>query len=78
MKEHWLKKLKADRDFYSNLCDKLNFQMEEQRKRLALMEKFTGGPPTMMIACEKIVEAATQLTCTANSLIKESRNVPQR
>ena len=74
MKESWQKRLEKDRDFYKNLCDKLNLQLTEQGKRLALLDKLVLGPPTLMIACEKIVEAAAQLTCSANTLIKESKD----
>lgn len=49
---------------------KLKLQLEEQAKRLAMSERVFNSPPTVMIACEKIVEAAAQLTCSANTMMK--------
>ena len=48
---------------------KLNQQIAYQVKELTILRHFANAPPTVMIACEKLVEAATQLTTNANNLI---------
>ena len=77
MRKSWAQ-LKDDVEFYRNLNTTLVLKMDEQNKRLNLLEKFVLGSPTVTIACEKIVEAATQLTCSANTMIKEAKLDAQR
>lgn len=73
MKTSWQQNLRTENLQLIRDNEKLRFQIEEQNKRLTILQSIASAPSTLMIACEKIVEAATQLTCSANSLIDKSR-----
>lgn len=71
----WQKRLQEENDNLVKINDKLNLLLVEQGKRLALYERITNGPPTIMMACERIVESAAQLTTNANNIIDKARRL---
>lgn len=66
---------------YKRLQERVNFVEDRNyhyvnenallKNQVDLLTKLVMGPPTIMIACEKIVEAAAQVTCSATALMKE-------
>lgn len=69
------KRLQEENANLVKINDKLNLLLVEQGKRLAICERIANGPPTIMIACERIVEAAAQLTTNANNIIDKARRL---
>lgn len=64
------KRLEKELQFYKDECSILTLRLEEQEKRIALLNRITSGPPTVLIACEKIVEAAAQVATSAVSVMR--------
>jgi hypothetical protein len=52
---------------------KLNQTIAVQSRELILLNRIAQGPPTIMIACEKIVDAAAQQVTTMLQFVKEVR-----
>jgi hypothetical protein len=52
---------------------KLNQQLNMQTKYIAIVDRMLNGPPTIMIACEKIVDAAAHQVSDALQMMKEGR-----
>lgn len=52
---------------------KLQLQVSTQGKQIALLEKVALAPPTIMIACEKLVDAAAHQVSDMLQFVKETR-----
>ena len=71
VKLSWQQKLQDRNKVLEDENWKLRMQMMELVARLELANSYAKTPPTFMIACEKVVESAAQLTCSANTLIQK-------
>jgi hypothetical protein len=65
----WQSKLRNRSIYLEEENFKLNQQVAALSKENALLSKLVMGPPTIMIACEKIVEGAAQLVLSANNIL---------
>ena len=66
----WQETLKNKVQYLENENLKLNHQIAMLTRENAVLSRLANAPPTIMIACEKIVESAAQLTTSANELLK--------
>jgi hypothetical protein len=66
----WQKTLKNRVQYLENENLKLNQQIAMLTRENVVLSRLANAPPTIMIACEKIVESAAQLTTSANELLK--------
>lgn len=75
-KPNWIKIL---RDKVERL-EMENYYLKTENKFIMqeniMLHKLVGGPPTIMIACEKIVEASAQLATSANNIL--AKKPPER
>lgn len=69
-KPTWAQIMKNDIAFYKNLSEQQAAEITNLRKIIAMIQPHFSSPPTVMIACEKIVEAAAQLATTANAMLQ--------
>ena len=66
----WQETLKNRVQYLENENLKLNQQIAMLTRENVVLSRLANAPPTIMIACEKIVESAAQLTTSANELLK--------
>ena len=66
----WQETLKNRVQYLENENLKLNQQIAMLTRENEVLSRLANAPPTIMIACEKIVESAAQLTTSANELLK--------
>ena len=69
MKLSWQQEM---RDRIKSLQDenlRLNQQIAMLSKQVSILEPIVKGPPTMMIACERIVDAAAHLVGDARQML---------
>ena len=51
---------------------KLNGQIALLVRENNLLNKLVSGPPTIMIACEKVVDSAARVTESVNNILEKS------
>lgn len=73
---NWQKILRNDRDFYKNLCEMQSQKIAEMQKQLDFALRIANGPPTIMISCEHLVDAAAQSLTQMNSFVNFLSKAP--
>jgi hypothetical protein len=69
----WQKRLVDQNVCLEKVNDRLKLQLDEQNKRLVILEKLAYGPPTIMMACEHIVQAAAHQVSDMLQFVKETK-----
>jgi hypothetical protein len=70
----WQKQLKDRVRSLENENFRLNQQIAMLSSKANLLEKLVNGPPTIMIACEKIAECAAHQVSDMLQYVKEVRS----
>lgn len=71
----WQSKLKEDNINLRRENAKLSLKLEEKNKYIVTLEQLIKGPPTVLIACEKLVESAADQCKSANQLVRDARDI---
>lgn len=61
MKMSWQQRLKEEVEFWKRECYARDRRIDVLEARLQVIEPYVKAPPTIMIACERLVEAAAKM-----------------
>jgi len=69
----WQQEIRDRVKYLENENFRLCQELALSQQKVKFLSHFTDGPPTLMIACEKVVEAAAQIATSATTILREGR-----